>query len=71
MTSTLFSLLTITLGFSALILWVFWPSRRKHLESLGQIPLEEIPLEEIPLEEIPEEAHATLTPCKPTPKVNR
>jgi cbb3-type cytochrome oxidase subunit 3 len=66
MTSTLFSLLTITLGFSALILWVFWPSRRKHLESLGQIPLEEIPLEEIP-----EEAHATLTPCKPTPKVNR
>ena len=40
MTPTLFSLLVITLGFTSLLLWVFWPSRREHLESLGQIPLQ-------------------------------
>ena len=40
MTPTLLSLLAITFAFSTLILWVFWPSRREHLEALGQIPLE-------------------------------
>lgn len=64
MTPTLFSLLTITLGFSALILWVFWPSRREHLEALGQIPLEEIP-------ENATAAPATLNTHKQTSEVNR
>ena len=40
MNATLFSLLSITLAFSALVLWVYWPSRRGRLESLGRIPLE-------------------------------
>ena len=40
MNATLFSLLSITLAFSSLVLWVFWPSRRGRLESLGHIPLE-------------------------------
>jgi cbb3-type cytochrome oxidase subunit 3 len=38
--ATLFSLLSITVTFSALVLWVYWPSRRRRLESLGHIPLE-------------------------------
>jgi len=38
--ATLFSLLSITLAFSALVVWVYWPSRRGRLESLGHIPLE-------------------------------
>lgn len=40
MNVTLFSLLSVTLAFSALVLWVYWPSRRSRLESLGRIPLE-------------------------------
>ncbi len=40
MNATLFSLLSITLAFSALVAWVYWPSRRGRLESLGHIPLE-------------------------------
>lgn len=41
MTATLFSLLAVTVAFAALVLWVYWPSRRARLESLGQIPLDE------------------------------
>ena len=41
MTATLFSLIAVTIGFSTLVIWVYWPSRRQRLESLGQIPLEE------------------------------
>ena len=41
MSATLFSLLAVTVGFTALVAWVFWPSRRKRFESLGRIPLEE------------------------------
>jgi cbb3-type cytochrome oxidase subunit 3 len=37
MTATLFSLIAVTVGFVA---WVYWPSRRSKLESLGQIPLD-------------------------------
>lgn len=40
MNATLFSLLAITLAFSALVVWVYWPSRRGRLESLRHIPLE-------------------------------
>lgn len=41
MTATLFSLIAVTIGFSTLVIWVYWPSRRQRLESLGQIPLED------------------------------
>jgi cbb3-type cytochrome oxidase subunit 3 len=40
MTATLFSLIAVTVGFVALVAWVYWPSRRSKLESLGQIPLD-------------------------------
>jgi cbb3-type cytochrome oxidase subunit 3 len=40
MTATLFSLIAVTIGFTTLVIWVYWPSRRQRLESLGQIPLE-------------------------------
>jgi len=39
MTATLISLITVTVGFTALVVWVYWPSRKSRLESLGQIPL--------------------------------
>ena len=38
MSSTIFSLLVVTTGFCALVLWVFWPSRRQEIETHGQIP---------------------------------
>ena len=40
MNATLFSLLAVTFGFAALILWVYWPSNRHRLESFGRMPLE-------------------------------
>ena len=40
MNATLFSLLAVTVGFTALILWVYWPSNRKKFESFGRIPLD-------------------------------
>lgn len=41
MTATLISLIAVTVGFAVLVAWVYWPSRRSRLESLGQIPLED------------------------------
>ena len=41
MTATLISLLAVTFGFIGLVLWVYWPSRKQELESLGQIPLDD------------------------------
>jgi cbb3-type cytochrome oxidase subunit 3 len=41
MTATIFSLLAVTAGFSALLAWVYWPGRRQDLESLGRIPLDD------------------------------
>lgn len=38
MTATIFSLLAVTAGFSALVVWVFWPTRRRSLEAHGAIP---------------------------------
>lgn len=43
MTAAEFSLIAVTLGFIGLVLWVYWPSRRQHLESLGHIPLDDDP----------------------------
>ena len=40
MNATIFSLLAVTLGFSLLVAWVYWPSRRQKLEELGRIPLD-------------------------------
>ena len=41
MSATLFSLLSVTLGFVTLLAWVYWPSRRRRLEAHGRIPLED------------------------------
>ena len=40
MSATLFSLIAVTVGFAALVAWVYWPSRKKKLEALGEIPLD-------------------------------
>ena len=40
MTATLISLIAVTVGFAALVAWVYWPSRKSRLEALGEIPLE-------------------------------
>lgn len=40
MSPTMLSLLAVTIGFTGLVIWVYWPSNRKKLESLGQIPLD-------------------------------
>ncbi len=34
------SLLAVTIGFIALVFWVYHPSRRDRLESYGEIPRE-------------------------------
>jgi cbb3-type cytochrome oxidase subunit 3 len=31
----------VTVGFAALVLWVYWPTRRNRLEALGRIPLDD------------------------------
>ena len=41
MTAAEFSLLAVSFGFVALVLWVYAPRRRKRLESYAAIPLEE------------------------------
>ena len=38
--ATLFSLISVTIGFTALLLWVYWPSRRERLEALAEIPFD-------------------------------
>jgi cbb3-type cytochrome oxidase subunit 3 len=40
MNATLISLIAVTIGFTALVAWVYWPSRRNRLEALGEIPLD-------------------------------
>lgn len=40
MNATMFSLLAVTVGFTALVLWVYWPSHKSRLEELGRIPFE-------------------------------
>ena len=41
MSATEISLIAVTLAFTGLVLWVYWPSRRQRLESLGNIPLDD------------------------------
>ncbi len=38
--ASIFSLIAVTIGFTVLVLWVYWPSRRERLESLGEIPFD-------------------------------
>ena len=45
MSATLISLLAVTFGFIGLVFWVYWPSRKQELESLGKIPLDDPELE--------------------------
>ena len=40
MSATIVSLLGVTIGFTLLVVWVYWPSRRRKLEELGRIPLD-------------------------------
>ena len=40
MNAAFISLIAVTLGFSALIAWVYWPSRRNRYEAFGRIPLD-------------------------------
>jgi len=39
MSPAIISLLAVTFGFVALVLWVYWPSNRSRMESFGSIPL--------------------------------
>jgi cbb3-type cytochrome oxidase subunit 3 len=41
MTAIEFSLLAVTVSFTGLVAWVYWPSRRTELESYGAIPLDD------------------------------
>jgi cbb3-type cytochrome oxidase subunit 3 len=41
MTAILFSLVAVTIGFTALVLWVYWPSRKAHFERLAAMALDE------------------------------
>lgn len=41
MTAAEFSVLAVTIGFIALVVWVYSPGRRKRLESYGSMPLED------------------------------
>lgn len=43
MSPAIISLLAVTLGFTALVLWVYWPSHKARLERLGHIPLTDEP----------------------------
>lgn len=38
MTATIVSLVAVTVAFAGLLAWVYWPSRRQHLEAHGKIP---------------------------------
>jgi cbb3-type cytochrome oxidase subunit 3 len=39
MSAPLVSLLVVTIGFTVLVAWVYWPSHKTRLERLGRIPL--------------------------------
>jgi cbb3-type cytochrome oxidase subunit 3 len=51
MSPTLFSLLAVTLGFTALVAWVFWPSNKSRMERHGSIPLGDEPQADAPHKE--------------------
>jgi len=35
------SLLAVTVAFTGLVIWVYWPSHRQRLESFGSMPLDD------------------------------
>ena len=39
MSAPIVSLLVVTLGFTILVGWVYWPAHKARLERLGRIPL--------------------------------
>ena len=41
MSGTIISLLAVTIGFTALVLWVYRPGARSHWEELGRLSLED------------------------------
>jgi cbb3-type cytochrome oxidase subunit 3 len=41
MSPAIVSLLAVTFGFTALVVWVYWPSRKSRVEAFGSIPLAE------------------------------
>ena len=41
MTAFEFSLIAVTVSFSGLVLWVYWPSRRNEMEAHASIPLDD------------------------------
>ena len=53
MSPALFSLLAVTLGFTALVAWVYWPAHKARLERFGRIPLADDPPAPAPHEDPP------------------
>jgi cbb3-type cytochrome oxidase subunit 3 len=36
-----FSLVAVTVSFTGMVIWVYWPSRKAELESHGAMPLDD------------------------------
>mgnify|MGYP000201892008 CR=1 FL=1 len=36
----IFSLIAMTIAFTGLVVWVYWPSHRSHFEALGMLVFE-------------------------------
>jgi cbb3-type cytochrome oxidase subunit 3 len=36
-----FSLITVVVAFTALVVWVYWPGNKARFEARGRIPLDE------------------------------
>jgi len=47
MSPALVSLLAVTIGFTVMVVWVYWPSRRTRMERYARIPLADEP--EVPV----------------------
>ena len=43
MTATIISLLAVTIGFTGLVVWVYWPSHKEDIESHGRIVFDDGP----------------------------
>jgi cbb3-type cytochrome oxidase subunit 3 len=52
MSPAIVSLLAVTFGFAALVLWVYWPSNKNRMESFGSIPLRDEAPAQAPQKEI-------------------
>lgn len=42
MTAIEFSLLALTVSFTGMVVWVYWPSRRDLMESYASMPLDDV-----------------------------